>query len=242
MTYRYLMLGAAMLSITGCDQMQTALQPDTTADSMPAAVTGDVVATVNGEPITQQVLDVYNRQRAAKGAQTDENNPDAALNELIALELMRQEAVNSNAGADPVISATINQLDRSTMAGAAIKAFMTNNEVSDEAIREAYDTNIGVAGKEYNARHVLVKTEDEAKEIIKLLGAGSAFAELAKEKSTGPSGPAGGELGWVSPAQMVKPFSDAAAAPVAPLGMGVSDNTKPPKPPKPPKKPDPKKE
>jgi peptidyl-prolyl cis-trans isomerase C len=212
MTHRYLMLGAAMLSITGCDQMQTALQPDTTADSTPTAVTGDVIATVNGEAITQQVLDVYNRQRAAKGAQTDENNPDAALNELIALELMRQEAVSNNAGADPEISATINQLERSTMAGAAIKAFMTNNEVSDEAVRESYDTNIGVAGKEYNARHVLVKTEDEAKEVIKMLDAGSDFAELAKEKSTGPSGPAGGELGWFSPAQMVKPFSDAAAA------------------------------
>jgi peptidyl-prolyl cis-trans isomerase C len=210
MNVRYLLLAAAMLSFTGCDQMQSAL--NTPGSSSPAAPTGDVIATVNGAPITQQVLDVYNRQRAAKGVQSDTGSPDAALNELIALELMRQEAVSSGADADPVISATLNQLERSTLAGAAIKAFMTNSEVSDAEVREMYDTNIGKPGTEYYARHILVETEEEANEVIKLLEADGDFAELAKEKSTGPSGPQGGVLGWFSSGQMVKPFSDATAA------------------------------
>ncbi|NNJ95418.1 MAG: peptidylprolyl isomerase [Halobacteria archaeon] len=209
MNVRYLLLAAAMLSVTGCDQMQSALN---TPGSTPAAVTGDVIATVNGAPITQQVLDVYNRQRAAKGAQPDAENPDGPLNELIALELMRQEAVSNGADADPVISATLNQLERSTLAGAAIKTFMANTEISDAEVREMYDTNIGNAGKEYNARHILVETEEEANEVIASLDAGGDFVELAKEKSTGPSGPRGGELGWFGAGQMVKPFSDAAAA------------------------------
>ncbi|MGB5259379.1 MAG: peptidylprolyl isomerase, partial [Gammaproteobacteria bacterium] len=198
-----------MLSVTGCDQMQSTLN---SSGSSPAAVTGDVIATVNGKPLTQQVLDVYNRQRAAKGVQENADNPDAALNELIALELMRQEAISNGADQDPVISATLNQLERSTLAGAAIKTFLTNNEVSDADIRETYDTNIGTPGPEYYARHILVENEDEANEVIKLLDAGGDFAELAKEKSTGPSGPQGGELGWFSAGQMVKPFSDATAA------------------------------
>ena len=125
---------------------------------------------------------------------------------------MRQEAVSNGANNDPVVRATLNQLERSTLAAAAIKAYMTNNEISDEDLRTAYDTGVGKAGPEYNARHILVETEEQANEVIKALDEGGDFAELAKEKSTGPSGPQGGELGWFSAGQMVKPFSDAAAA------------------------------
>ena len=206
---RYLLVLAAMLPLTGCDQMQTALNPG--AGSKTIAVTGDIIATVNGASITQQVLDIYIKQRQAKGAPFDESNPDAPLNELISLELMRQEAVNSGADADPVISATINQLERSTLAGAAIKVWMENNAITDEAVREAYDSKIGVPGTEYNARHILVETEEVAIEVIKMLDVGGDFEELAREKSTGPSGPNGGELGWFGAGQMVKPFSDATA-------------------------------
>ena len=69
--------------------MQTTLNP-TGGAGAPATVSGEVIATVNGQPITQEILDVYNRQRAAKGIQANPDQPDAALNELIALELMRQ--------------------------------------------------------------------------------------------------------------------------------------------------------
>ena len=69
-----------------------------------------------------------------------------------------------------------------------------------------------MTGKEYKARHILVKTEDEAKAVVKQLDDGSDFAKLAKEKSTGPSGKTGGDLGWFRPQQMVPPFSDAVAA------------------------------
>lgn len=196
----------------GCDQMQTALKPQQQADDASPAISGKVVATVNGSPITQQVLDIYHRQRAAKGAGQNADDPDAALNELIALELMRQEAVDKGAETDPVVISTLNQLERNTLASIAIQNFMKENEVSDDAVREAYDTGVGKAGLEYNARHILLETEEAAREVIEQLDAGGDFAELAKEKSTGPSGPAGGELGWFSAGQMVKPFSDATAA------------------------------
>lgn len=211
MNFRYLLLVGAMLSVSGCDQMQATLNPTNSGSTVPV-VPGDVIATVNGKPLTKQILEVYNRQRAAKGAQQDPNNPDAALDELIALELMSQEAVKNGANNDGEIIATLNQLERSTLAGAAIKSFMNSNELSDEELRQAYDTGVGKPGKEYNARHILVETEEEATEVIKLLDGGGDFADLAKEKSTGPSGPRGGELGWFNAGQMVKPFSDAAAA------------------------------
>ena len=59
------------------------------------------------------------------------------------------------------------------------------------------------------ARHILVETEDEAKALIVALDGGADFAELAKEKSTGPSGPNGGELGWFGLGMMVAPFEEA---------------------------------
>ena len=66
--------------------------------------------------------------------------------------------------------------------------------------------------KEFKARHILVETQSEANSIVAELEGGANFAELAKTKSTGPSGPNGGDLGWFSPNQMVQPFSQAVAA------------------------------
>lgn len=82
-------------------------------------------------------------------------------------------------------------------------------EVSDKEIQAYYDQ----AKYELNARHILVKTEEEAKAIIEELKNGADFAELAKEKSVDSgSGAQGGELGWFSVGKMVQEFNDAAYA------------------------------
>jgi len=65
---------------------------------------------------------------------------------------------------------------------------------------------------QFKARHILVASQGEAVDLIKELDDGADFEELAKGKSTGPSGPTGGDLGWFSPDQMVAPFSSAVAA------------------------------
>ena len=57
-----------------------------------------------------------------------------------------------------------------------------------------------------------METEDEAKELVQGLKDGADFAELAKEKSTGPSGPNGGDLGWFTTGMMVAPFEEAVVA------------------------------
>lgn len=62
---------------------------------------------------------------------------------------------------------------------------------------------------EYKARHILLETEKEALSIVEELNNGADFEELAKEKSTGPSGPTGGDLGWFEADEMVEPFSKA---------------------------------
>ena len=214
MNYRhYLVLIASLAAATGCDQTQSSDSTDTgnAAATAAPAIEGVVVATVNNSPITQDVLDVYATQRKAQPGNEQANTEEAILNELIALELMRQDSIKKGLDSQPVVIASLNQTTRTTLAGAAIKDFMTNNPVTDEAAKAFYDEQMGAVGKEYNARHILVADEESAKEVIKLLDSGSDFSELAKEKSTGPSGASGGELGWFGAGQMVKPFSDAAA-------------------------------
>ncbi len=84
--------------------------------------------------------------------------------------------------------------------------------ITEEKLRALYDAGAVETGSEIQARHILVKTAEEANAIIKSLDGGADFAELAKEKSTGPSGPRGGDLGYFGKGQMVPPFEQAAFA------------------------------
>jgi len=84
--------------------------------------------------------------------------------------------------------------------------------VSEEAIQKEYETAIAaMKGKEYKASHILVDSEDKAKEVIAELKKGGNFAELAKEKSSDSSAANGGDLGWFTPSMMVPPFAQAVA-------------------------------
>jgi len=95
---------------------------------------------------------------------------------------------------------------------AIVECSTTDKKQAVADLKAEYDTQIGhKAGgvTEYKARHILVKEETEAVAIIAELDKGGDFAELAKTKSTGPSGIQGGDLGWFSSDQMVPPFSEA---------------------------------
>ncbi len=86
-----------------------------------------------------------------------------------------------------------------------------NAAITDSAVQAAYEARYaGVEPEtEFNASHILVETEEEALALIEALNGGADFAELAKEKSTGPSGPNGGALGWFGKGMMVPEFEAA---------------------------------
>ena len=134
------------------------------------------------------------------------------LDELVTLELMRQEGEKSGVASRPVVVALMDQQKRSALASAAVNDFVQANQTSDEEAQKVYDEQMGKTGKEYSARHILLEDREAAVDVIGSLDGGADFSELAIEKSTGPSGKNGGKLGWFAPGQMVKPFSDAAAA------------------------------
>ena len=204
-----LLLPILLFALYGCDQPQSPGKAATaTAAPMPE---GPVIATVNGAPIMKSVLDVYGTQRNAKQNKGEQVDDQEILNEVISLELMRQESVKNGLDTSPTIVATLDQQTRTLLAGAAIRDFVQKNPVSDEQARAVYDREIGKPGTEYKARHILVKTREEAEKIISELDKGGDFSALAREKSTDTSASEGGDLGWFSTAQMVQPFSDALA-------------------------------
>jgi len=86
--------------------------------------------------------------------------------------------------------------------------------ITDEQIKQRYEIEIKtvVPVKQISARHILVKTEEDALAVLKELKDGKDFVEVAKEKSTGPSGPKGGDLGYFGKGQMVPEFEAAAFA------------------------------
>ncbi|MFY0615823.1 MAG: peptidylprolyl isomerase, partial [Hyphomicrobiaceae bacterium] len=86
--------------------------------------------------------------------------------------------------------------------------------ITDAEAKAFYDAEAAKAkgGGQIRARHILVKTEEKAKEVYELIAHDGDFVELAKKHSTGPSGPNGGDLGYFGPKQMVPEFSKAAFA------------------------------
>lgn len=179
---------------------------------LPSAQAADAnVATVNGKPIKQSLVDYIAKDATARGQNVDANVRSVIVNKLISSELVVQEAQKQGMDKQPDYVAKEELLRRELLVNTYIENFLKKTTVSEADLKAEYDKfKQQVGDKEYSARHILVATEAEAKDIIAQLGKGGDFAKLAKEKSkdTG-SKDKGGELGWFPPAAMVKPFSDA---------------------------------
>lgn len=87
-------------------------------------------------------------------------------------------------------------------------------KLTEEEIAEYYKENKEdfIKEEEYHLRHILVETQEEAEVILGKIRGGADFAELAKERSLGPSGEKGGDLGFITRGRTIKPFEDAAFA------------------------------
>lgn len=177
----------------------------------PAVAKEDAVAVVNGAYISKQTLAALEKEIAQRSH--GRTFPKKQLiEELIQREVLMQDALQKQLDKSPEFIERMATIRSSLLSQAALQNYMESNPVTDEEIRAEYDVKMGNAGTEYKARHILVKSEGEAKQLIEELNKGADFAELAKSKSTGPSGPQGGDLGWFSSDQMVAPFSEAVIA------------------------------
>jgi len=191
--------------------------PAASADQTPAQQPASAnVFFVNGTPITQEQFAVFYREKhkgAPPAGQPSEEEQAAVVNELVTYTVLSQEAERKQLDQSKDFQGMLDVLRIKLLAQAALADYLAANPITDEDVQKLYDEKFGgPQGMEYKARHILVATEDEAKALIVELDNGADFETLAKEKSTGPSGPNGGDLGWFGPKQMVKPFADAVVA------------------------------
>ena len=178
------------------------------------ALDANTVASVNGKNITQQDYQQHLKSRAAqnpKGKQAPINRQQV-LDELINREIILQEARKLKLDKKKEVKAQIELQKNNILIQALFAQSPVAKPVTDGELKAIYDKQIGGANpKEYKARHILVKDEAKAKDLIKQLNDGENFEGMAKKESTGPSGKDGGDLGWFSAAQMVPAFSEATA-------------------------------
>ncbi|MCB1427319.1 MAG: peptidylprolyl isomerase [Zhengella sp.] len=191
----------------------------------PALAANDtVVATVNGMEITEGDLSLAIANLDQQFARLpEEQRRGAALSALIEIRLLAAKAREKGYDKDAEF-----QNRMAFLANRALHSEYVEKEVAeavtDEMVRARYDKELADTppSNEVHARHILVKTKEEAEAIIKELDGGADFAELAKAKSTGPSGPNGGDLGYFQQGQMVPEFEKAA------FGLDVGAYTKEP--------------
>lgn len=186
--------------------------PAMAQDAAPAE--DPVLATVNGEEIlesevraTQQGLPQQYRQLPFEMLKAD----------LLTREINQRLLMNAGSEAgladDEEVKEQIAALERRLIAETYLDRAL-NDAITEDAINAKYEEFIATNEPEpqVHARHILLESEEDAKAIIAELDDGADFVELAKEKSTGPSGPNGGDLGFFNRADMVAPFAEAAFA------------------------------
>ncbi len=203
-------LSTSLLFLTACNDTTTA-EPDTT-EALPSnasvtAVKDDIIAHVNNAVITKAAL-----QNAINERSKDGEAPASGLilQEMINLEILKQEGIKQGLDQDPIIKAEINRLTTAVIANALIKNQFKDLTITEEQTREEYNNQIAkLPQNEYKASHILLKNEADALAVIVDLNNGGLFTDLAKEKSTGPSGKNGGDLGWFQANTMVAEFATA---------------------------------
>jgi len=176
------------------------------AEETPTART--IIATVDGVNITLgHVIALRGRL-----PQQYQDLPDDVLYQGIVEQLIQQTVLMNGIKSqlDDRTALGLENEKRSFLASEML-ARISEGEVSEDAINAAYAERYDAAipDQEYDASHILVESREEADEIAKLVNDGAEFATVAKERSTGPSGPNGGSLGWFGKGQMVKPFEEA---------------------------------
>jgi peptidyl-prolyl cis-trans isomerase C len=172
------------------------------------------VARVNGTDITEAELAFAEAEVGAEIAGLPiESRRRVLVEYLVEAHLFAEEAGKSKLGAGKDFEDRLAYYKLRAMRDTFYEK-RVREAVTEAQARTAYDEQIAKVKPEaeVRARHILVKTEQEAKDLIAQLKGGADFAELAKKSTDGPSSTTGGDLGYFSRGQMVKAFEDAAFA------------------------------
>ncbi len=204
-----LLAGAAWMASA---QTETATETEAASEAPVIATEDDlamIVGSVNGEEVSLGDLLVVKSQLPDGFLQGSDQENFETLLQQFGVQVILAE----NAPEKPVLQLQAESATRQVYANANLRAYVEEN-LTDEYLQKTYDEVIGSQpdAEEFNASHILVDSDEKALEVKKRVDDGEDFAEVAKEASTGPSAPNGGELGWFGPGQMVPEFEQAVQA------------------------------
>ena len=169
------------------------------------------VAKVNGVTIPQLRADLLMKELAAQGRPDTPEIRDAIKQQLINREIVAQEAVKRGLDKRAEVATQIALQRQSVLINAYLQDYLKAHPVNDDEVKKEYERVKASAGaKEYKVRHILVETEDEARQTIDQLKKGASFEKLAGEKSKDQGSKSrGGDLDWATPARYVPAFGQA---------------------------------
>lgn len=206
--------GLVALSSLPLVAQETAPAAPTTAPAAPVDPNA-VVATANGKPITEADLTLAENDLDPQFSRLPpEQRRAAALSAVIEIRLLSDEAAADGIDKQPDFQRRMEFLKQRALHSALVESEVAA-KVTDAEIQARYDTEMANTPpvNEVHARHILVKTKEEADAIIKQLDGGAKFEDLANQHTTDPSGKTtGGDLGYFAAGQMVPEFEKAAFA------------------------------
>jgi len=203
---------SAALALTLSPPASAETQPQPQAQAQPQAPQGPrTLVVVNGAPITELHVILANPQLSMNEL-NDPRIQQSVMGDLVATFLLSQDAEKRKLDKRRDIATATEMARRRVLSQAAIAERLKASPIKDEDVKAAYDARFGKGPiQQYTGRHISVKTEDEAKQVIKELDGGANFADLAKKRSVSPTAEKGGDVGWMTAEQLGKPIVEVVA-------------------------------
>ena len=199
---------ALSVAATGCKQQDSEAKKEDGKQ-------GVVLAEVNGVDITD--TDFYKEQESLppylKPMTETPDGKKEMLDTMVVRELIMQQAKKDGIDKSPAVTAKLEDLKKRVIVEAFLKKKVEESaNVSDAELLEFYKKNQDKfkSGDQIRASHILMKSEDEAKDVLKQLQGGAKFEELAKTHSIDAAAAKGGDLGWFGKGSMLPDFEKVA--------------------------------
>jgi peptidyl-prolyl cis-trans isomerase C len=172
---------------------------------------GTSVAKVNGVTIPQSRLDAIMKDMTSQGRPDTPEVREAIKQELINREIVVQEATKRGIHKKPEVAMLLEVQRQALIVNAYLQDYVKTHPLSEDQVKKEYEkVKASSSGREYKARHILVETEDEAKQIITQLKKGGSFDRIAADKSKDQGSKArGGDLDWGPAGRYVPAFGQA---------------------------------
>lgn len=173
----------------------------------------EFVATVNGIPITQGLMNLNIRALMNQGQKDGPDLRQAVKDDLINKELISQEATKQGLAKEIDFPDQVTQLKQNLLLQAFLEDHLKREPISDAKMREEYDRQrklMGDGSMQYRLSEIVVSSETDALDLIRRIQKGELFGKLAQEYSTDSGSKSqGGSLGWVLPSQVIPAVASA---------------------------------